>query len=290
MSLQRHVSSTLSLRKEILDIVNDDPEYVDKERVLELTEALEAACYKCSKRIPGEVGEDSNVFKHNLADLLIRRFLLCLHQWIFRWAPTFPRRSNLSRKVCIDAATTLASPLPSKSFESVAAQARGFFRGRINQVVVATTLTILTELDHIEAKHRSIPLLQASVQLDVLIAALREALDQCLDRVRRGSTQIRMYIRGSVTLALAEGTPSGMSRKRLTTGKAFEAAQTCYAIMETRRSALLAERSRRASLFVANRHSTLAQTPGPFGDELTHSDFHWLGFRDFEYPLLGIEF
>ena len=91
-----------------------------QDEVQSMTSQLNSACNECGVLLLGTGNDNTGnvdeqeikVFGYNIADLLLRQFLLTLHRPLAAYARISDPTFYFSRKVCLDSATSLLSPQP----------------------------------------------------------------------------------------------------------------------------------------------------------------------------------
>lgn len=201
-SLQRFLLSSLPARLEVVKRMNSAKSTIEYDRLKTLAAEMERACRRCGAYIAYSDESTSTTFKHNMADLLIRRFLLLVH----RSAATADVSSDLralSRRCSFDTAATLLSPLPNDEFKQITICGGGLFKGRIIHASLAVCSEVLVELEN-KSVGPSTYVQQPSMYWNLLLSALREALNQSALRIQNGESNVRMHMKATIVLALAE--------------------------------------------------------------------------------------
>jgi hypothetical protein len=206
-SLQRLLFKSLRPRIEILRCMNNRGSEIAYDKVLALTSEISNACNECRNCIPKNGEAQAETFRYNLADLLLRRFLLTLHRPFASRAPT-AHFVSVSRKMRLDSATILLSPLQNDDFSRLMLVGGGMFKTRIFHVSLALASELLLDL---EERVKS-PTMQGSTSYRrFLILALREACSQLVGRIKFGETNVRLHTKISMVLCQAECAESGSS-------------------------------------------------------------------------------
>ncbi|KAL2432568.1 hypothetical protein ABEF95_013617 [Exophiala dermatitidis] len=113
-SLQRFLFQSLRPRLEVARRMNGIPSALSEEsydEIVALTTSINDACRSYSAHILRSNSSDAASFHGNLADLLLRRFILQLHRPLAGRARTNPIY-YFSRKMSLDAAMAILSPVP----------------------------------------------------------------------------------------------------------------------------------------------------------------------------------
>jgi hypothetical protein len=190
-SCQRSLFASAQLRYEIVRSMNGVQDQMSYDRVRTTTQALTHALRELAASLHGNNAEA--VFKHNLADLLVRRFLLCLHRPLAFLAHERPEL-YLSRKKSLDAAMAILSAKENASFSHLVSVGGGLFKMRIIQASLAVASELLRELQ--EAG----PMLEPTAYQRMLLDAADEALRQTAARIRLGATNadVKMHMKLSM--------------------------------------------------------------------------------------------
>ncbi|OKL64711.1 hypothetical protein UA08_00524 [Talaromyces atroroseus] len=211
-SLQRFLFSALRSRLEILRLMNGISSELTQAEVITLTTDIKNACRECRTHIQvSEYDAEEQVFRHNLADLLLRRFLLSLHRPLANRGRTSPL-FYFSRKVVYDSATALLLPPQSEDFTHLVLRGSGIFKNRMIHVSLALASELLIEIEEEEGSPTSI-LNQPWNYKSMLMAAVQEARRQSAQRMRFGETNVRLHMKLSIVLSQAEDLIPGQSRQ-----------------------------------------------------------------------------
>lgn len=202
-SLQIFLFKQLRPRLEILRCTNGANTDLTYEQVVALTSDLNKASHDCALQVRKDSA--AAVFRQNLAELFIQRFLLTLHRPFANRAlinPIF----YFSRKICTDTATSLLFPSPNEEFSRMLLVGGGMFKSRIVHVSLALASEILNETE--EQRSSSLPWRPSNYQT-MLIDALKEARWQLTKRIELGETNVRLYMKLGIVLAEVEFTNQG---------------------------------------------------------------------------------
>lgn len=243
MSLQLLLLRYLRPRSEIIRRMNGAYSSFSQDEVQSLTSTLNRACRECSASLVVNNNEDAaKVFKHNMVDLLLRRFLLTLHRPLATASRVDDPGFHYSRKVCLDAATALLLPPHNPDFYHVAFMGGGIFKSRI----VHASLTICSDLiiDMEELKSVEWP----STYRKMLLDALREAMRQTAERIRLGETNLRLNMKLHVVLRRAQCAELGSARQLKMIEAAQESLKMAYAVMQSRLSLMEGKRHEEGQL------------------------------------------
>jgi hypothetical protein len=173
--------------------------------IVALTARLYDACGACRLQVQRTDEAQIRVFRINLADLLLRRFLLCLHR------PLVSRvRSNTTycyfRKVCLDSSMALISPTMNADFSHILLLGGGMFKNRIIHASLALSSELLIEMSEQGPQFQALAPLAYQ---KMLIDALKIAYLQLEERIKLGETNVKLHMKLSVVLCRAQCAESG---------------------------------------------------------------------------------
>ncbi|KAF2814633.1 uncharacterized protein BDZ99DRAFT_434359 [Mytilinidion resinicola] len=276
-SIQLHLLRYLRVRMELIHRVNgSSPSNFSQDEIQSITSQLTKACQECASQLPESSfdsnldggDEDLKVFRYNMADLLLRRFLLTLHRPLASNADISHPAAYFSRKVCLDSATALLSPPPNADFAHLVLLGGGIFKNRIMHATLAVSSELLIDL---EEHGRAVQ--WPSTYRRMLISTLRGALGQLAARISLGETNVRPYMKLSVVLCHAECTETGTALRQRVAQTARESLEVCYAAMQARAS----------NLAVGDKESGDVTEPHQqdVGDSMMSQDLAVLDFSDF---------
>ncbi|KAF2490666.1 hypothetical protein BU16DRAFT_160062 [Lophium mytilinum] len=230
-SLQRSLFGSLRARLNILRRMNGICSETSYDEVPALSSVINSACRECSTCVKRSNGVDGAIFKQNLADLFVRRFLLALHRPFASRARTNPM-FYYSRKTSLDAATALLSPTPDEEFSRLVMLGSGIFKSRIIHASLALTSELLIEAEEPGASSTTQLLLPNYRKM--LVDAVREARRQLALRMQSGETNVRLHMKLSIALSQAECTEAGTSLQRHMAQSAKDSLQMSYAMIQAR--------------------------------------------------------
>ena len=242
-SLQRLLLTYLPLRMRIIRHVNGfNCSDFTQDDVQSITSQLNNACHECGVHLLGSGnGDNANgerdenkVFKYNMADLLLRRFLLTLHRPLATFTGV-NHREYFSRKVCFDSATALLSPRPNADFAHLILLGGGIYKNRIIHASLAITSELLNDLE----EHGSM-LQWPSSYRQMLTEALRRALCQIAGRIQLGETNVRLHMKLSVVLCQAGCAGTGIALQQRMAQAAKESLEMSHSAIQARASSLAA--------------------------------------------------
>lgn len=227
-SLQIFLFDCLRPRLDILRMMNGLNPDMPQDEVVALTSDISNHCNKCRDFVKQDLEDKSDVFHHNLADMLVRRFLLSLHRpWACR-AHASPL-SYYSRKVSYDTAATLLSPPKDENFTRLLLRGSGIFKNRIIHLSLALASELLIEIQ----EKGSNPLTQQPWDYRaMLVAAVQEAQSQSAQRMKFGETNVKLHMKLSVVLTKAEGLSPDQSLQERMIQSARDSLEMSYATIQ----------------------------------------------------------
>lgn len=199
-SLQRFLFHSLGPRVEIARRMNGitaaTPE-MSYDALVALTSSVTNACRNYSTHIVRTISPSIAAFHSNLADLLLRRFILHLHRPLAGRA-----RSNpfyyFSRKMSLDAALAILSPLPKNAeFSHLVLLGAGMFKNRMIHASLAVALELLLD---VQEQGLAVSSQEPSGYRKMLVEALRDALRQSAERIRLGETNVKLHMKLSMAM------------------------------------------------------------------------------------------
>ena len=231
VSLQRLLSIGSRPRYEIVKRMNGVCSALSHEEVHGVSSDISRACRQCNAHML-ESGDGAGVaFRHNLADLLLRRFLLHLHRPLASGPPSNPI-SYYSRKVILDTAMAILSPRHNEEFSHLLSVGAGIFKTRIIHASLAVAAELLRDLEE------NGPMQQPSGYRKMLIDAVRQALFQTGERIRLGETNadVRMHMKLSMALCQAEvvGAGGGITQLQDLAKSAKDSLEMSYSLIQAR--------------------------------------------------------
>ncbi|PTB36141.1 hypothetical protein M441DRAFT_83989 [Trichoderma asperellum CBS 433.97] len=229
MSLQLLLFRYLRPRSEIINRMNGACSSFSQAEVQCLTLTLNRACRECSASLEGNNnGDATKIFKQNMANLLLGRFLLTLHRPLATASRVGDPGFHFSRKVCLDSATALLLPPHNPDFYHLTLIGGGIFKNRIIHASLAICSDLIIELEELDT------MAWPSTYGKMLVDVLREALRQTAERIRVGETNLRLNMKLNVVLCRAECAESGSSRQLRMIEAAQESLKMAYTVMQSR--------------------------------------------------------
>ena len=268
-SLQRFLLEFLHPRVEILRRLNGISTEMSHDAILALSSKLINTCHECNVYVKTSNGAESEVFRQNMANLFLRRFLLCLHRPFASRARTNPSY-YFSRKICLDSALSLLSPEPDEEFSHLILLGGGIFKSRIIHVALASSseLLIETEEQGSESSSRG-----PSSYRKMLVDAVKEARFQFAQRMRLGETNVRLYMKLGLALSQAEYTTSGISLQQQMAQSAKDSLQMSYSTIQARSGTPASWLHRENILITPEVDNSDFQYGSDFNDILQTTDF-----------------
>ncbi|RFU72707.1 c6 zinc finger domain [Trichoderma arundinaceum] len=228
MSLQLLLLKYLRPRAEIIRRTNGAYSNFSQDEVQSITSILSKACRECSAKLRSVNGDAVEVFKHNMVDLLLRRFLLTLHRPLATASRVSNPTFHFSRKVCLDSATALLSPPQNTEFSHLVLLGSGIFKSRIIHASLAICSDLIIELEELG------PMGWPSTYRKMLVGVLREAVRQAAERIALGETNLRLHMKLNIVLCHTECTESGSARQLRMVQAAQESLEKSYTLMQSR--------------------------------------------------------
>ena len=227
-TLQRLLLKNLRLRMEVIHRINDPNSDFSQGEIQSMTSQLINACHECNTYVQGGNEDEVKIFKHNMVDLFLRRFLLTMHRPLASAADISRPSCYFSRKVCLDSATALLSPLPNADFSHLVLTGGGIFKNRIIHASLALSSELLIDLEE------NGPIQWPSSYRKMLIDALQEALGQTAERIRLGETNVRLHMKLRIIMCRAQCTDMGITQQQRMMQAAKESLEMSYATMQAR--------------------------------------------------------
>lgn len=229
MSLQLLLLRYLRPRSEIIRRMNGAYSGFSQDEVQSLTSTLNKACRECSANLAGNTkGDATKVFRHNMADLLLRRFLLTLHRPLAAASRIGDPGFHFSRKMCLDSATALLLPPHNSDFYHVTFIGGGIFKNRIIHASLAICSDLIIDMEELNSVE------WLSTYRKMLLDSLREAVRQTTERIKLGETNLRLNMKLNVVLCRAQCAESGRVRQLKMIEAAQESLKAAYAVMQSR--------------------------------------------------------
>lgn len=229
-SLQIFLCDCLRPRLDILRMMNGIKPDMSQDEVVALTMEISNYSKKCQNLFRHDMEDTSKVFRYNMADLLIRRFLLSLHRpWACRVhaSPLF----YYSRKVSYDTATALLSPLQDDNFNHLLLRGSGIFKNRFIHVSFALASELLIDIE--EKGHRSMSQNPWDYR-SMLVSAVQEARSQAAKRMERGETNVKSHMKLSIVLSQIETSRPEKPLKERMIRSARDSLQMSYSTIRAR--------------------------------------------------------
>ncbi|KAF2712893.1 hypothetical protein K504DRAFT_423060 [Pleomassaria siparia CBS 279.74] len=163
-SIQIAFTQTLPMRLEMIRLMNDLRAELSYDDVLRLGSELLTTCRSNAQRMQSHLvrppsGSTSapNAFQLKLFDVLVRRFVLCLHHPFFAKAKTNPQY-YYSRKVCLDISVSILTPVSPAGVEDDWRNLMTYGVGFVKSLFLYGLSTVYLELvARIEEMHEETP-------------------------------------------------------------------------------------------------------------------------------------
>ncbi|KIW26575.1 uncharacterized protein PV07_09659 [Cladophialophora immunda] len=236
-SLQRFLFQSLRPRLEVAQRMNSITPALSEmsyNELIALTTSIASACRSCSAHILKTNSFEIASFHSNLADLLLRRFILHLHRPLAGRARTNPQY-YFSRKMSLDAAMALISSASKNAqFERLVLLGAGMFKNRMIHASLAVASELLIEVEEQGPGEYHSPSREPSGYRKMLTEALREALRQSAERIRLGETNVKLHMKLSMAMRQAEVAGAHSSSMQQLAQSAKESLEASYATMQAR--------------------------------------------------------
>ena len=236
-SLQRFLFQSLRPRLNVARRMNGITSAMTEmsyNELIDLTTAITSSCRSCGAYILRANSSDIISFHENLADLLLRRFVLHLHRPLAGRARTNPIY-YFSRKMSLDAANALLSPVPKNAeFAHLVLLGAGMFKNRMIHASLAVASELLMEVQEQVLVGYHSASQEPSGYRKMLMEALGEALRQSSERIRLGETNVKLQMKLSIALRQTEVAGESSSSMEKLAQSAKESLETSYAMIQER--------------------------------------------------------
>jgi hypothetical protein len=243
-SLQRFLLQTAPMRLQILAHLNNAglaPRQAPYDEVVMLSKGLAAYARDCGSHISARVASEIRAFQHNLADLLLRRFLLQLHRPSASQSRTGPQY-YFSRKMSLDSGMAIISPIPqNKDFDNLCLVAAGLFKNRIVHASLAIANEVLMDIEENGLGPATDSSCSHFTYRKMLFESLNQALRQSAERIRLGETNARLHMKLSMVLEQVKLTNEASSSMQRLVQSAKNSLEMTYAVIHDRAIALRAD-------------------------------------------------
>jgi hypothetical protein len=229
-SIQIAFTETLPIRLEIIKLINNLRFDLAYEDVLRIGGELTEGCRKQVMLFKAALnaGHAINPFQIKLADVLVRRFVLCLHRPYFAKAKEDPRY-YYSRKICLETSLAIFAPATEGTEDDwtrMTHRCVGFFKSFIMYAMTTVYMELTSQID--EQKDASAifaPLITTSSSpanhpfaLPSQFHTLRNVLvlshETGLERLRNGETNAKGAVFLACALARIDALASGTDPER----------------------------------------------------------------------------
>ncbi|CAG9983797.1 unnamed protein product [Clonostachys byssicola] len=227
-SLQRHILTVLRPRVEIVRCMNSARKEVDYEEVMRLNSVIMDACRRCFTLTKRAVSDGGEVFRRNMGDLLLRRFLIPLHRpWVDR-----ARKTTLffsSRKQSLDVAMALLSPPRDEGFSHLCMLGGGIFKHRLIHVTLTLLMELLVEIDEHDGSQ---PPEEPCSYRKMLMTGVEETRRQWEQRVQLCDTSMKLHMKICMILGQAEGAETGIALQQSMAQHGKASLESSYSLLE----------------------------------------------------------
>lgn len=232
-SIQIAFTQTLPIRLEIIRLINNLRFDISYENVLSTGAKLIYACREQLAFLKSALhaGHSITPFQIKMADVLVRRFVLCLHRPYFAKAKDNPQY-HYSRKVCLDTSLAIYAPatenIPGQDddWTKMTHRCVGFFKSFFLYAMSTVYIELNSQIDEQKSASASFaPLIMSphttssqtfelSAQCKVLRHVLVSAHDTAVARLRNGETNAKGCVFLSCALARIDALVSGTDAER----------------------------------------------------------------------------
>ncbi len=236
-SLQRFLYQSLGPRLKVTCRMNGITSALSEmsyNELIALTTSITSTCRGCAPHILRNNSSTITSFHDNLADLLLRRFILHLHRPLAGRARTDPTY-YFSRKMSIDSAMAILSPVPKNAeFAHLVLLGAGIFRNRIIHASLAVASELLMEIEaQGQVGFHSLSQ-EPSGYRKMLTEALKEALRQSAERIRLGEMNVKLHMKLSMALCQTEVAGENSSSIQQIAESAKKSLETSYSVIQQR--------------------------------------------------------
>jgi hypothetical protein len=232
-SIQIAFTETLSVRLEIIRLINNLRFDLSYDHVLKIGSELNNACrnHIIFFKSALNAGHSITPFQIKMTDSLIRRFVLCLHRPYFSKAKENPQY-HYSRKMCLDTSLAMYAPATEPTpgqdddWTKMTHRCVGFFKSFFLYAMSTIYIELNTQID--EQKHASAifaPLISTSTpspnhaftlptQFQTLRDILVAAHETAIARIRNGEPTAKGAVFMSCALARIDALVSGADAER----------------------------------------------------------------------------
>ncbi|KAK0738007.1 hypothetical protein B0T18DRAFT_311083, partial [Schizothecium vesticola] len=227
-SIQLLLLDSLPTRLRTLQLLNGLHSSLEYSDVLALSAEISDACRAATAFMRENKGFGILPFHRNMADYLVRRFLLPLHCPFATEAQSNPLLYG-SVKVSLDTAMSIIAPEPDEYFSRVMAVGGGLFREGFRSAMTAVALELLV---HVQAQHLDGTLHRNAQYRGVLKQAVRDMIVLSVQRIEQGETNVKAHMFLSMILAQAEATETGVSCEQAIAQSARDSLAFCLTLLQ----------------------------------------------------------
>jgi hypothetical protein len=232
-TVQRLLLQSVPQRLQALQLLNGLNAKLYYPEVLSIGQSIIDACESSGTTMKKH---DVPAFQCNLLDFLQRRFILPLHCPFAnrtRGDPLF----HFSLKCSLDAAASIIMPSADAKFSRLMAIAGGMFREGLRYAAVTVGLEVLS---HALAKDRLSGLV-AATERQVLRDLTSKLIDQSMERIRRGETNVKSPLFLRMVLAQAQATEDGIPCRLVMAQAARDSLRETHEILQAKKEAMTPE-------------------------------------------------
>lgn len=226
-SIQILLRRYLETRHQIVRYLNKPGMNADYEQILRLSSVISKACREAQRLDSQETILESGIFKYNLTDLFLRRFIPHLHQSFANIARQDPR-FHFSRKARLDAAMALLAPKPDPDFSHLIFGGGGIFKSRIKQCALTVGSELLAEVEE-DCNFARNP---SKSFRGMLIEVAKDAASEALQRLQFGETSVKLHMTLSMVITRAQSTSHQSSIQLEMAQSAKESLQNSLSILK----------------------------------------------------------
>lgn len=226
-SIQLLLLDSLPVRLRTLQRLNGLHSSLEYSDVLALSAEISDACRAATAFMRENKGLGILPFHRNMADYLVRRFLLPLHCPFATEAQNNPLFYG-SVKVSLDTAMSIIAPEPDEYFSHVMAVGGGLFREGFRSAMTAVALELLVQA---QAQHLDGTLHRNAQYRGVLKQAVRDMIFLSVRRIEQGETNVKAHMFLNMILAQAEAVEAGVPCEKAVAQSARESLAFCLALL-----------------------------------------------------------
>ncbi|ETN45873.1 uncharacterized protein HMPREF1541_00054 [Cyphellophora europaea CBS 101466] len=221
---------SMPVRLRALHFLNDFGSEQSYLEALELTKEILDACKSSSAFL---ARCEVSTFRRNLLDYLQRRFLLPLHCSFANQARAQPL-FYYSLKVSLDAAIAIIAPPSDEEYSRLLQVGGGLFREGLRYASITIGLEVLSQAESARENSPS----QPDSHRGWAKAMLKRMIDQSLERICSGETNVKNHMFLSMVLAQAGALEAGEPSRLKLAQAAHDSLEYCNRLLQSRVAAL----------------------------------------------------